>query len=566
MNIKSRLFIVIVFAGLFISVVACQAGADEEVAEIVIVEKTAVYTPTSEPTATKTAVPTATNTPSPTPTTEPTNTPSPTPTSTNTPEPTATIAMDAAWIPEAIPHGRVTLNSAFMDSDAGVTISFDHPRAWQTSYFSDSGFAGWLISDADPNEAFWDALRTGDEMSIVIMPSDKTSIAEFPENSEPVDLVVNEHVEVRYALTDGEIHGNIIHNESDTTFVLFGDYPIENETKVQVGLETILTTFSWEDVDKDVPPNTGWVGVRQEGEIKSGDATIGYAPFASMSTWEFTGTENQEIGLSINSYKPDATLVLAILDESNSLVLLDELTYFTNSITLDSLIMPADGTYTIIVAASTGFFDMGPWSPPSEENSYGWYDISITDAAESATDTTSQPSTTAVPPRVDDTLKPEWLITADDLNSFSDDTDIVEWEAEGEDTLWNTRVCRNHLGWSWSTSQNLAINCILSVTPGATFESVVDSLYEEGVIWAESVTLVPYHQYEDDIIIVGGRLHNGHTYYDLFLMKDDLLYWNSISVGTPPGYTPDMIFEGGGEGIETFLYNLALINIERSSQ
>jgi len=82
-------FVVIVFAGLFISITACQPDVNEDVAEIVVVEKTAVYTPTPEPTATKTAVPTptvkptTTNTPTPTATIQPTNTPSP-PTATAT--------------------------------------------------------------------------------------------------------------------------------------------------------------------------------------------------------------------------------------------------------------------------------------------------------------------------------------------------------------------------------------------------------------------------------------------------------------------------------------------------
>ena len=553
MHIKNSTLVVLLFTGLFLTLSACQRSAIEEAAVTVTVAKTAVYTPTPEPTATPTTKPTL----------PPANTVAPEPTPTNPPAPTATTATDTTSIPQFTPNDDVTFNSTFMETDAGIKISFDHPRAWQTGYFADSGVAGWVISDADPNETFWDTFRTGDEILLVIMPSDKSNIAAFPENSEPVDLILDDNITARYALMDGKIHGNIIHDERDTTLALFGDYPPEKEAQVQAGLETILTTFSWEDVDD--PSGTTRVGVREEGKIRHGEAVTGYTPFASMSAWEFTGTKNQKINLSIHSYEPDITLLIGILDENNSLTLLDEVIDFTDSITLESLTIPEDGTYAIMVVASTGFFKMGPWSPPSEESSYGWYDISITDATGTGTaaETTSQSSPTANPTRTDDTLNPDWLITADDLNTFSDEIEIVEWEAAGDDVLWNTRVCRNHLGWSWSANQNLAINCVLSVASGASFKSVIDSLYEQEIIRSEAITLEPYHQYDDEMIIFGDRLNNGHTFYDLFLMRGDLLYWNSISVGTPPGFTPEMIFEEDGEGIETFLYDLTLINIER---
>jgi hypothetical protein len=65
----------------------------------------------------------------------------------------------------------VTFDSNAMAEFTGVTISFQHPREWQTGCFSDSGTSGWLVSDADPNDAFWPALSTGEEIVIVMLVS-----------------------------------------------------------------------------------------------------------------------------------------------------------------------------------------------------------------------------------------------------------------------------------------------------------------------------------------------------------------------------------------------------------
>jgi hypothetical protein len=55
----------------------------------------------------------------------------------------------------------------------GVTISFEHPREWQTGYFSDSGAYGWIVSDADPNEVFWGSNQTENEIIILLMDGEE---------------------------------------------------------------------------------------------------------------------------------------------------------------------------------------------------------------------------------------------------------------------------------------------------------------------------------------------------------------------------------------------------------
>ena len=54
---------------------------------------------------------------------------------------------------------------------------------------------------------------------------------------------------------------------------------------------------------------------------------------------------------------------------------------------------------------------------------------------------------------------------------------------------------------------------------------------------------------------------NGHSVYDAFLLKDDLLYWASIDLGTEVGYSPESLFERNGVAIDTYLHNVLMKNL-----
>jgi hypothetical protein len=56
-------------------------------------------------------------------------------------------------------------------------------------------------------------------------------------------------------------------------------------------------------------------------------------------------------------------------------------------------------------------------------------------------------------------LNSDWLITEKDLNGFTDDIGIYNWQRE-EDLPGDYRICRSFSGVSWSVSPNVAANCI----------------------------------------------------------------------------------------------------------
>jgi len=300
----------------------------------------------------------------------PTATIRPTPLPTATPEPT-----EEAPLPDTILSDTVTFSSNALAEDTGVLINFQHPRAWQTSYFSDSGSSGWLIANADPNEAFWYALRTGEESLLLIMPAyDSGGLLDLPATPEAVTLEANGKT-IQFIMVDGEIKGNIIQDEM--AFMFFGTYPPDNEAEFRNVIESILTTFTWEDLGMTDLSDVWLLGTRAEGSIKSGDTVDGYVPMASISEWTFTGTKGSTVSLNINTHEPAVVLILDVLDENDQSLLPDGAQEFTESITIADLAIPADGAYRILVTAPTGFGKFGPWDPPAEAKIYGWYTLTL---------------------------------------------------------------------------------------------------------------------------------------------------------------------------------------------
>ena len=316
-----------------------------------------------------TAVPSPTDAPTPT----PANTAVPTPTAAP-PEPAETATPDnETQTQETIPRDETLFSSNMLAEYTGVTISFQHPRPWQTSYFSDSGVNGWLVSDADPNEAFWSALRTGEELSLLIMPGDPARLRPLPEDV--IEIERDDGKTAVYTLSDGKILGRVVTDA--IAFEIFGDYPPEREADFQAGIETIFATFTWEALN-DVDLSDVWLlGVRAEGEIEPGDSAAGYVPLASISEWLFTGAEDQQINLTVETRDPEVTLLLDILDENGESLLPGGAESFVGDIMVNDVEIPASGVYRIQVTAPTGFEKLGPWNPPAEAKVYGWYDIAL---------------------------------------------------------------------------------------------------------------------------------------------------------------------------------------------
>ena len=269
----------------------------------------------------------------------------------------------------------VSFYSDWLAEITGVAIGFQHPRSWQTSYFSDSGAAGWLISDADPTQAYWHTLSEGDELSLYIVPAEEP----YDTSEMPLEGAIQENDEydtdVFYIFKVGSTEGVIVLD--DMAFQFSASYPQQKEFGMPKGIETILSTFNWiEREEKDISPDR-WIGLRTEGVLEIGSGNFGYVPLASISLWMVEGRTDQEVELVIDTFAPAVPLILDIFDGNGQSILPSGAEFFIGSLTLDSVIFPADGTYYIQVAAQTSFVKLSPANPPAENKIYGWYEISL---------------------------------------------------------------------------------------------------------------------------------------------------------------------------------------------
>jgi hypothetical protein len=188
----------------------------------------------------------------------------------------------------------------------------------------------------------------------------------------------------------------------------------------------------------------------------------------------------------------------------------------------------------------------------------------------SATPTPQPPTPTPIPPTATpvlpkDTpteLDPDWLVTEEDINGFTDDIGIVQWKLE-EELRGEFMVCRIFIGESWSANPNFSMNCVNSGTSGLTFEEIIPSLHDLGILYPTDIALEPSLDYDHDFALYTHTADNGHSVYDAFLLGDGVLFRASVSVGTPYTYTPETLFDEAGEVIEAFLHNILLINLER---
>ena len=162
----------------------------------------------------------------------------------------------------------------------------------------------------------------------------------------------------------------------------------------------------------------------------------------------------------------------------------------------------------------------------------------------------------------DFSLSLDWLVTAEELNSFSTDIGINEWKAT-EDTPGEKRICRSFQGVSWSVTPNEGLNCIYTITAGSTFEDVIDSMFSQGNLLEGSEPVSSTLNLDGEFAVYAGNYPNGHAVFDLILMKDDLFYWSSVTLGTPAGETPAAVYQSAPQAIDAFLEKVIEINLEK---
>ena len=160
-------------------------------------------------------------------------------------------------------------------------------------------------------------------------------------------------------------------------------------------------------------------------------------------------------------------------------------------------------------------------------------------------------------------LSAKWLVSADEINSFSKDIGVIQWELVDE-LAGENAIHHTFKGVSWSSNPNEALNRITKIYPGSTFEDIIKSMFKSGDLLEGAVPVKSSLSFDSDFAVYAGAFPNGQSVYDLFVVKNNLFYWASVSLGTPAGNTPIMLYEGNQEIIDTFLSNLIMINLERS--
>lgn len=271
-----------------------------------------------------------------------------------------------------VPSANVLFESNVGVEYTGVTISFEHPREWQTGYFSDSGAYGWVIADADPNEVFWERNTTGNEIVFILMGGEEAKpdtspsqlIQEMGNGSvEGITEIIENDKQAAYVVNAGELRAAIILNQK--TFSLFGSYPNDKETAVRNGLETILRSLTTHDAkDLAISNNLAW-GTRNEGLVIAGTTRDGYAPLASISMWTIDGKANQEILVTIDSNTPESQITFDITDKDGKSILPEGAISFSGKLESEKITLPDSGVYSIQIY------------PSPDSQWYGSYKIEI---------------------------------------------------------------------------------------------------------------------------------------------------------------------------------------------
>lgn len=169
---------------------------------------------------------------------------------------------------------------------------------------------------------------------------------------------------------------------------------------------------------------------------------------------------------------------------------------------------------------------------------------------------------TLIPSAKNNAFEIQRLITVDEINSISGDIGVIDWKlidvANGENQLRHT-----FQGTSWSSSPNEALNGIIKVYDGSSFEDIITSMLDSGLLFPGTVEVNSSLTFQEEFGVYASSAPNGHCAYDLLILKDDLVYWASVTLGTQVGVTPEMLYQEYGAAIDTFLYKMVMINFSR---
>lgn len=167
------------------------------------------------------------------------------------------------------------------------------------------------------------------------------------------------------------------------------------------------------------------------------------------------------------------------------------------------------------------------------------------------------------PQNQNSSLAMEWLVTADELNSFSTDIGIAGWTV-AKDTPGENRICRIFQGVSWSATPNEGLNCVFKVAEGASLQSVIDSMFNDGQLFQGAEPVNSNLNLDGEAVLYAGNYPTGHAVFDLILVRGGRMYWSSVTLGTPIGESPQAVYQSASQAIDAFLVNIITVNLNRS--
>lgn len=158
----------------------------------------------------------------------------------------------------------------------------------------------------------------------------------------------------------------------------------------------------------------------------------------------------------------------------------------------------------------------------------------------------------------------EWLLTEDEMAAPAERLGIIEVR-QFDESPGNYRVCRTHLGISWSVSENVLFHCVFVAAPGYSLDRIVENMFASGQLYEGEVPVETMLDYEDEFVLLAGmNPGSGHSVYDLLRIHNGYLYWSSVTLGTPGGATPESLYEMHHDAIDEFLDDVMMRMIEKS--
>ena len=192
---------------------------------------------------------------------------------------------------------------------------------------------------------------------------------------------------------------------------------------------------------------------------------------------------------------------------------------------------------------------------------------------------TQAPTLTGVPsptvPGIDNSqeeLSLDWPVTAEELNSFSEDIGITDWELL--DTKQSEfRACHIFEGQSWSSSKNQAYNCIFKSNPDLTIDQAINFMFDTEWFFSDEIPIETSLNVTGGHALYIGESPNGHAVFDLIVLDGNFMYWASISIGVDITLVDfdgekiyaEYVYEEYQDIIDAFLENIVLINSEKVS-